>query len=164
MGLGANLGDREGNLARARRELERVPGLRVVAASPVYRTSPQERGDQPWFLNQVLEVEAAPELDPRTLLAALLDIEARLGRIRSGGAGEAGRFGPRTLDLDLLLYGDEQFAEPGLILPHPRMRRRAFVLQPLLDIAPDLRFPDGESLAQAVAKISFQVHNGRITQ
>lgn len=170
LGLGSNLGDPVANLAAARERLARVPGLTVEAASPLYRTEPQGVRDQPWFANQVLQVlyNGPGALD---LLAALLDIEKGMGRVRAekSGAGECGacdapRFGPRTLDLDLLLFGNETRNAEPLILPHPRMRERAFVLVPLADLAPDLVFPDGEPLPACLARLAYRLDGDRIYQ
>ena len=148
------------NLAAARERLGRTTGIAVEAASPVYRTEPQGVRDQPWFANQVLQVLYNGP-GPLELLAALMGIEKDLGRVR---AGQGERFGPRTLDLDLLLFGNEvRDAEP-LILPHPRMRERAFVLVPLADLAPDLAFPDGETLAACLARLDYRVEGERIYQ
>ena len=134
----------------ARERLAALPGVRLTAASPVYETEPWGDADQPRYRNQVVALELAPDWSARRLLAVLLDIEQALGRVRGPR-----RFGPRTLDLDLLLFGAQALAEPDLVVPHPRMRQRAFVLVPLADIAPDAVIPDGEggSVAQALAKI-----------
>lgn len=138
----------------ARERLAALPGARLTAASPVYETEPWGDADQPRYRNQVVALELAADWSARRLLAALLDIEQALGRVRGPR-----RFGPRTLDLDLLLFGGEAIAEPDLVVPHPRMRQRAFVLVPLADIAPDAVIPDGEggSVAQALAKIPFKI-------
>ncbi len=133
IGLGANLNDPAAQVEYALGELDRLPGTRLVARSALYASAPVGYVDQPDFVNAVAQVETA--LSPRALLAALLDIEHRHGRERSF------RNAPRTLDLDLLLYGDARFHEEGLTLPHPRMHERAFVLQPLLEIAPDAAIP-----------------------
>ena len=126
--MGSNLGDRLANLRAGLLELERRAGPAVC--SPAYETVPVGIVDQPPFLNAACRVET--QLGPRELLKALLAAEAALGRVR------AERGGPRTLDLDLLVYGDLVIDEPGLTVPHPRMRERAFVLVPLVDIAPGL--------------------------
>jgi len=131
-------------LAEALGRLGRVPGVQVVAVSSLYATAPVGREDQPEFLNAVAEVRTS--LSPRELLAACLGIEASLGRIRTE------RWGPRTIDLDLLLHGETQLAEDALTLPHPRMSERAFVLAPLAEIAPGLRL-GGTSVADRVAAI-----------
>ncbi|THB67416.1 MAG: 2-amino-4-hydroxy-6-hydroxymethyldihydropteridine diphosphokinase [Desulfovibrio sp.] len=155
------MGDRHGLLARAREAMAGLDGVELRKASPVYMTSPQDEEAQPWFANQVVELGVAPDKGPEDLLQDLLVIEAGLGRARKE---QGSRFGPRPIDLDLLLYADVAYDSPVLTVPHPRMRERAFVLQPLLDIAPELRFPDGEPLVQAIAKIRFRVHNGDILQ
>ncbi|MHB1353909.1 MAG: 2-amino-4-hydroxy-6-hydroxymethyldihydropteridine diphosphokinase [Thiobacillus sp.] len=127
IGLGANLNDPAAQVEYALAELDRLPATRLLARSSLYASSPVGYVDQPDFINAVAQVETA--LAPRALLAALLDIEQRHGRERSF------RNAPRTLDLDLLLYGGARFHEEGLTLPHPRMHERAFVLLPLLEIA-----------------------------
>ena len=133
IGVGANLGDPESQVRRAIAALGRLPRTRLLAASSLYRSAPVGVGPQPDFINAVAEVETA--LGARELLDALLAAEARFGRERpSAGA-------PRTLDLDLLLYGDRVIAEPGLAVPHPRMHERAFVLMPLAEIAPEVTIP-----------------------
>ena len=133
IGLGANLNDPAAQVEYALAELDRLPGTRLLARSSLYASAPVGYVDQPDFINAVAQVETA--LAPRALLAALLDIEHRHGRERSF------RNAPRTLDLDLLLYGDAHFHEDGLTLPHPRMHERGFVLLPLLEIAPDAVIP-----------------------
>ncbi|MFT3762003.1 MAG: 2-amino-4-hydroxy-6-hydroxymethyldihydropteridine diphosphokinase [Pseudoxanthomonas sp.] len=135
VGLGANLGDAAATLRSALRELDELPGTRRLRASRLYRTPAWGVEAQPDFVNAVAEVETA--LDARRLLDGLLGIERRHGRDRS----REERWGPRTLDLDLLLYGDARLDEPGLRVPHPLMHRRAFVLLPLLEIAPDAAIP-----------------------
>ena len=133
IGLGANLNDPAAQVEYALAELDRLPGTRLLGRSSLYASAPVGYVDQPDFINAVAQVET--ELAPRPLLAALLDIEHRHGRERSF------RNAPRTLDLDLLLYGAAHFHEDGLTLPHPRMHERGFVLQPLLEIAPDTVIP-----------------------
>ena len=133
IGLGANLGDPESQVRRAIAALASLPRTRLLAASSLYRSAPVGVGTQPDFINAVAEVETA--LGARELLDELLTAEARFGRERpSPGA-------PRTLDLDLLLYGDQVIAEPGLTVPHPRMHERAFVLMPLAEIAAEISIP-----------------------
>jgi 2-amino-4-hydroxy-6-hydroxymethyldihydropteridine diphosphokinase len=139
-----------------------LPGLRLAKRSGLYFTEPQDEPDQPWFVNQVVEVVCDETWTARKLLAELLRIEVGLGRVRD--LGGAGRFGPRPLDLDLLLFGQLILDEPELILPHPRMRLRAFVLVPLAEIAPGLVFPDGERIDEALAKIAFQANGNVIGQ
>jgi len=161
VGLGANLGDARAALDEALRRLGELPGLRVAAVSPCYVTEPQDRPDQPWFHNQAAALTLDASWTPEGLLGACQAIEAALGRPPQG---RRERFGPRPLDLDLLLFGDELRDSPELILPHPRMRRRAFVLVPLRDVAPALVFPDGEGLDAALAKIPFKIQGNSIFQ
>jgi 2-amino-4-hydroxy-6-hydroxymethyldihydropteridine diphosphokinase len=141
VGLGANLGDPEAQLRRAIAALGELPRTRLVAASSLYRSAPVGVGEQPDFVNAVAQIETT--LSARELLEELLTMEARFGRERpSPGAA-------RTLDLDLLLYGERVIAEPGLVVPHPRMHERAFVLMPLAEIAPDIVIP-GRGAARAL--------------
>lgn len=133
IGLGSNLGDREANLRRALKVMAGLPGIRVLRFSSVYRTEPVGKRGQPEFLNMVAEVETG--LEPRDLLRLLLDIEKQLGRVRQG------RWGPRTIDLDILYYGDRILTEPDLEIPHPRAHQRVFVLVPLAELAPGLADP-----------------------
>jgi len=142
VGLGANLGDRERTLRAAVDALAAEVGVAVVAVSALRVTEPVGVGEQPPFLNGVVELETT--LSPRGLLERLLTAEQCFGRVRTPG-----EHGPRTLDLDLLLYGDEQIDEPGLTVPHPRLHERRFVLEPLAELAPGLVVPgrgDVESL------------------
>jgi 2-amino-4-hydroxy-6-hydroxymethyldihydropteridine diphosphokinase len=132
LGLGSNLGDREGTLERAVAGLE-TRGFDIAARSSLYLTEPVGGPPQGQFLNAV--VGGGTRLQPRELLARCLEIEADMGRVR----GE--RNGPRTLDLDILLWGDLVLDAPGLVIPHPRMHERRFVLVPLAEIAPDVRHP-----------------------
>jgi 2-amino-4-hydroxy-6-hydroxymethyldihydropteridine diphosphokinase len=134
VGLGANLGDREGTLRRALELLGETPVVAVVAVSSFRETDPVGYLDQPPFINVAAALET--ELAPRELLEALLDVERELGRTRDGP-----RFGPRTIDLDLLLYGDAEIDEPGLAVPHPRLHEREFALEPLAELDPALRIP-----------------------
>jgi len=128
IGLGANLGEREATLRDAVERLAADPGVQVVAVSSFRETDPVGAiRDQPPFLNGAAAVETS--LTPRRLLELLLRIETEFGRRRQGPQG-----GPRTLDLDLLLYGDEEIDEPGLRVPHPRLHERAFVLEPLAEL------------------------------
>jgi 2-amino-4-hydroxy-6-hydroxymethyldihydropteridine diphosphokinase len=131
IGVGANLGDREATMRAALAALDATPGIRVVAVSTFRETEPVGYVDQPRFLNAAAAVET--QLDARGLLDALLAVEHGLGRTREGP-----RFGPRTIDLDLLLFGDVEVDEPGLTVPHPRLHERAFVLEPLAELDPDL--------------------------
>jgi 2-amino-4-hydroxy-6-hydroxymethyldihydropteridine diphosphokinase len=131
LSLGSNLGDREANLRAA---IDRLPpAIHVLRASPLYETAPLEFTAQPWFLNQVVEAETA--LFPRQLLSRTARIERELGRTRDVPKG------PRTLDIDILLYADAIVHTATLDIPHPRMSDRRFVLAPLADLAPELRHP-----------------------
>ena len=131
--LGSNLGDRTAHMALARGELDRLPRTRLVAFSSLHETEPVGPGEQGRYLNAAALLET--DLPPRDLLNHLLRIEQLAGRVR----GE--KWGPRTLDLDLLLYDDRIIDEPGLHVPHPRLHERAFVLGPLNEIGPQLRHP-----------------------
>ena len=132
LGLGSNLGDREENLRRAR-ELLNAAGIAILRESPLYETEPQDLAHQPWFLNQVVEAETA--LFPMQLLSRVLKIEKELGRRRVIAKG------PRTMDIDILLYHRFAIDSPTLVVPHPRMHERRFVLAPMTELAPDLRHP-----------------------
>jgi len=140
VGLGSNLGEREATLWKALEGLGATEGIEVVAVSSFRETDPVGVVDQPRFVNGAAALETS--LRPRELLERLLDVERSLGRDRAVEE----RWGPRTLDLDLLLYGGETIDEPGLEVPHPRLAERAFVLEPLLELDPDLRLPDGRPL------------------
>ncbi|HYQ09771.1 MAG TPA: 2-amino-4-hydroxy-6-hydroxymethyldihydropteridine diphosphokinase [Gaiellaceae bacterium] len=131
VGLGANLGDRERTLREAVDALGAEEGIEVAAVSTLRETDPVGVGEQPRFLNGVAALETS--LGARELLDRLLAVEQRFGRVRVPG-----ELRPRTLDLDLLLYGDETIDEPGLAVPHPRMHERRFVLEPLAELAPGL--------------------------
>ena len=135
VGIGSNLGEPERQIAAALEELAAEDGIELVAASTLRETEPVGYLDQPSFLNGAAQLETA--LPPRELLERLLEIESRLGRVR----GEGPRFGPRTIDLDLLLYGDQTIDEPGLTVPHPRLAERRFALEPLAELAPGLEIP-----------------------
>jgi 2-amino-4-hydroxy-6-hydroxymethyldihydropteridine diphosphokinase len=139
LGLGSNLGDRLGLLQAAVDALDREPGLRVAGSSRVWETVPVGGPPQPDYLNAVLRVET--DLSARELLAAGQRVEAALGRTR------AERWGARTIDVDLLLFDDEEIHEPDLVVPHPRIVERAFVVLPLLELEPGAALPDGRALA-----------------
>jgi 2-amino-4-hydroxy-6-hydroxymethyldihydropteridine diphosphokinase len=142
VGIGTNLGDRNENVRRA---LELLVELGPIRSSTVRETDPVGVTDQPKFLNAVAELET--DLPARELLERLLEIERRLGRDRSSEQ----RWGPRTIDLDLLLYGQETIDEPGLSVPHPRLAERRFVLEPLCELAPDLILPNGGAVRDLLA-------------
>ena len=132
VGVGANLGEREATIARAIELLGAEPGIEVTAVST-----------QPRYLNGVVELET--DLEPSALLAVLLSVERALGRVRTGR-----RFGPRTIDLDLLVHGALVLDEPGLTVPHPRLHERRFALEPLAELAPDLIVPGHTVTVQAL--------------
>ena len=145
VGLGSNLGDRSAHLLLGLSALSRLPDTHLLRLSPVYETEPVGP-PQPPYLNLVAELET--ELAPRALLLEMLRIERALGRERRE------RWGPRTLDLDLLLYGDLVLEEEGLTVPHPRLHERAFVLVPLLDLLPEGRHPLlGQSFRELLASL-----------
>jgi 2-amino-4-hydroxy-6-hydroxymethyldihydropteridine diphosphokinase len=148
IGLGANLGDPSATLRAAFGALANLPESRVVHCSSLYRTAPVGNTDQPEFINAVAALETT--LAPEALLDALFDIEARFGRIR------AEKNGPRTLDLDLLLYNNQQLDLPRLTLPHPRLHLRAFVLFPLAELVPDLPLPGRGSIAAWLPAVANQ--------
>jgi 2-amino-4-hydroxy-6-hydroxymethyldihydropteridine diphosphokinase len=153
LSLGSNLGDRQETLREALRLLE-AGQLHIRRVSSVYETEPQDRKDQPWFLNLVVEAETS--LFPRQLLARIHKLERQLGRERAVPRG------PRSIDIDILLFGDSVISTPALAAPHPRMAQRRFVLEPLAELAPDLRHPVlrrtirellGATLEQAVRRL-----------
>jgi 2-amino-4-hydroxy-6-hydroxymethyldihydropteridine diphosphokinase len=146
IGLGSNLGDREATIRRAVSLLGSEPGIRVASVSTLRESEPWGFDDQPPFLNGACSVET--ELCPPKLLQRLQAIETRLGRHRHGP-----RFGPRTIDLDLLLYGDETIDSPSLVVPHPRLVERAFALEPLVELDPTLCLPGGRRLSDVLAEL-----------
>lgn len=155
IGLGSNLEDPQGQLQRAFVELDGLPGTRIVAISSLYHSAPLGSPDQldlssqPNFVNAVAKI--VTEFAPQAMLQALLQIEHQHGRERTT------RNAPRTLDLDVLLYDELQLNEHGLTIPHPQMHRRAFVLQPLLEIAPDISIPGVGPARLALAGCRDQV-------
>jgi 2-amino-4-hydroxy-6-hydroxymethyldihydropteridine diphosphokinase len=146
--LGANLGDPVRTVTAAIAALRVLPDAEFLAASSLYRTAPVGLRHQPDFINAVVELVAVPPAP--TLLQSLFEIEGRFGRQRSV------RNAPRTLDLDLLLYGDEISDDPELTLPHPRLHERAFVLAPLAEIAPQLLIPGRGSVADLLLQCADQ--------
>ena len=140
LGLGSNLGDRLATLQEAVDLLGVEPGIELVRCSRVWETDPVGGPAQPDFLNVV--VQARFDVAPLDLLAACLRVEAALGRVRDV------RWGPRTVDIDVLLVEGDAIDEPELTVPHPRMHDRAFVLMPLLELDPELRLPDGRRLVE----------------
>ncbi len=147
LGLGANLGDRRASLRRAVAHIRALPGVNLLRASSVYETEPMGVTDQPAFLNMVVEVEIADCLRAGALLEAVKRIEAEVGRTRRE------RWGPREIDIDVLLVGEERVQEGDLEVPHPRMWERAFVMVPLAELAPDLAGPGGETAASIAARL-----------
>ncbi|BDU16103.1 2-amino-4-hydroxy-6-hydroxymethyldihydropteridine diphosphokinase [Lysobacter auxotrophicus] len=150
IGMGSNLGDSIATLKHALRALDALPDTRVARASRLYRTAAWGVTEQPDFINAVALLRTRRA--PRELLGDLLAIEREAGRRRLEDGSD--RWGPRTLDLDLLLYGEARIDEPGLHVPHPRLHERAFVLVPLAEIAPDARIPDVGTAAQALARMA----------
>jgi 2-amino-4-hydroxy-6-hydroxymethyldihydropteridine diphosphokinase len=144
VGVGANLGDRRATIERAVELLRGAPGVEVLAVSSLRETDPVGFEDQPRFLNGVVELETT--LAPRALIDLLLGVERALGRTRDGP-----RFGPRAIDLDLLVYGDERVDEPGLTVPHPRLHERRFALEPLAELAPELEVPGRGSVSRLLS-------------
>jgi 2-amino-4-hydroxy-6-hydroxymethyldihydropteridine diphosphokinase len=147
VGLGSNLGDREGTLRAAVGRLRSMAATRVVRVSSLRNTEPVGYVDQPRFLNGAVELET--ELPAHELLDVLLELERGFGRDRSASPPR----GPRTLDLDLLLYGGEEIAEPGLEVPHPRLHERRFVLEPLAELDPALEVPGKGPVQTLLARL-----------
>ena len=147
VGLGGNLGDVETTLVDALWAIDGLPQTSIRAQSALYRSKPWGRGDQPDFLNGAVELQT--RMTPRVLLEHLLAIEERFGRVRA----KEDRWGPRTLDLDLLVFGEEVIAEPGLRVPHPRLHERAFVLVPLAEIAPSLHIVGQGKVSDLLAQV-----------
>jgi 2-amino-4-hydroxy-6-hydroxymethyldihydropteridine diphosphokinase len=148
LALGTNLGDRAKNLLDAIARLE-TPALHVLRASSIYETEPRDVLDQPWFLNQVIQAETS--LFPRQLLSFIQKIEREMGRKRGQPKG------PRLIDIDLLLYGSAIITTPLLEVPHPRMSERRFVLEPLAELAPDLRHPESaRTVRELLSRVASQ--------
>jgi 2-amino-4-hydroxy-6-hydroxymethyldihydropteridine diphosphokinase len=156
LSLGSNMGDREARLQEAMERLE-AAGMRIPRRSSIYETEPQDLPDQPWFLNMVVEVET--ELFPRQLLAQTQKIEREMGRKRDVPKG------PRTIDIDILLCGDSTLATKELQIPHPRLAQRRFVLEPLAELASDLRLPGSNSTVRELLQSSIlQAIQGQIVR
>jgi 2-amino-4-hydroxy-6-hydroxymethyldihydropteridine diphosphokinase len=149
IGIGANLGEPEAAIRRALLLLDAAVGVDVAAVSALRETDPVGYLEQPRFLNGAARVETT--LGAQALLAVLLEVERELGRTREGP-----RFGPRTIDLDLLLYGDELIDEPGLTVPHPRLHERRFALEPLAELDPDLVVPGRGPLKALLAELDLE--------
>ena len=148
LSLGSNIGEREAQLAEAIQRLE-AAGVQVVRKSSVYETEPQDLPDQPWFLNLVLEVET--RLSPIQLLTTIQAIEESMGRKRDVPKG------PRTIDIDILLYGVAIVETKDLQIPHPRLAQRRFVLEPLAELAPDLNHPQsGRAMHELLRDVQEQ--------
>ncbi|HIE12681.1 MAG TPA: 2-amino-4-hydroxy-6-hydroxymethyldihydropteridine diphosphokinase [Desulfotomaculum sp.] len=145
IGLGSNLGDRRENLRRALQALASVAEISVRRVASLYRTAPIGITDQPEFLNTVVEISTT--LTPRVLLVRLLQIENELGRVREE------KWGPRVIDLDLLLYDDMEIVTEDLEIPHPRLEQRGFVVAPLAELAADMVLPSGVSAAVLADKL-----------
>lgn len=147
--LGSNVGDRAENLRRAREHVA-AADLRVLRESSIYETAPRDVEDQPWFLNQVIECET--DLFPRQLLVRLQKIEREMGRKRRIAKG------PREIDLDILFYGDAVVKAPELEIPHPRLAERRFVLEPLVELAPDKRYPGTRrTMSEMLSAVTSQI-------
>ena len=144
--MGGNLGDREGTIRQALELLSRHPEIDVVAVSALRETEPWGLADQPSFLNGAALVRTT--LPPGELLDVMLEVERRLGRTRTDA-----RYGPRTIDLDLLLYGDGTVDQPGVTVPHPHLHERAFALEPLLDLDPEIEIPGRGRVAELLATL-----------
>lgn len=156
VGLGSNLGDGRAHLHHAVTALG-VHGLLVQAVSDIYLTEPQGLRDQNWFSNMVVQIRVASEFKPEAVLQVLLEIEQEMGRVRTQ------TWGPRIIDLDLLLLGETTYCSPRLILPHPRLHQRAFVLVPLCQLDPDLVIK-GVRADRWLASLVYRVDNDRIWQ
>ncbi len=146
LSAGSNVGDRIGYLQQANILLKHTEGINVLDCSSLYETEPVGYKDQGWFVNAVLKIETC--LDPQTLLSECMRIEKQLGRQRE----QEIRWGPRTIDLDILFYGDKLVSEDFLDIPHPRMHERAYALVPMLELDPDFLHP-------VLKKSVFDIHN-----
>lgn len=160
--LGSNSEDADQQLPKALDALGHLPGVCVAAVSPVYRTEPQDLREQPWFLNQVARLSCDPQWTAPALLKELLAIEAALGRVRS--MDPALRFGPRRIDLDLLLFGNASSSDTACLVPHPRMLQRAFVLVPLRDIAPQVILANGKTPEETLLDVPYSLQADIIYQ
>jgi 2-amino-4-hydroxy-6-hydroxymethyldihydropteridine diphosphokinase len=157
LSLGSNIGDPVANVKQAIKALDNSPGLEVDAVSPIFRTQPQGMRDQDWFANCVVRLNVLASYSPEELLGVLAGIETQMGRVR------AKRWGPRVIDIDILLYGDMQWDSPTLEIPHPRMTERAFVLVPLMHLAPDIRIRDLYP-SQWLSRLPYRLEGDRILQ
>jgi 2-amino-4-hydroxy-6-hydroxymethyldihydropteridine diphosphokinase len=150
IGLGSNMGDKIANIKKAIEELGEIQGSKVLAVSSFYKTEPVGDIEQDWFVNAAAKIETG--LSPGEILTALLNIERGLGRVRDV------RWGPRTIDLDILLYNNLVLDEEGLAIPHPFMHERRFVLAPLAEIAPDEIHP---GLKKSIRELLEGVHDNK---
>ncbi|MBM7856027.1 2-amino-4-hydroxy-6-hydroxymethyldihydropteridine diphosphokinase [Desulfohalotomaculum tongense] len=145
IGIGSNMGDKSFYINKALDLLHSPPEIKVVKVAPLYRTAPVGYTEQDWFLNTVAQLETV--ISPQKLLHQLQQIENKLGRERKI------RWGPRTIDLDLLIYGDVTLTTPDLTLPHPRMTERAFVMVPLADISPTMAMIGGKTAEELAGEL-----------
>lgn len=146
IGLGSNIGHKRDNLEQAAAAISNIPDIDLIRSSSLYQTEPWGNTDQDTFINQVIEVET--DLSAQEMLRALQDIEIKMGRQRKE------KWGPRIIDLDILLYGNEVMDDLNLQIPHPHMRERLFVLVPLYEIGPELRFPDdGATIKEVLSSV-----------
>ncbi len=153
IGLGSNMGDKSGNILKSLDLLGQFKKIKVVKRSSLYETEPVGYEDQDWFVNAVAELET--ELSPRELLDALMKIEQDMGRKREI------KWGPRTIDLDILLYDQLCLNEPDLIIPHPRMHERSFVLVPLAEIAPNVKH---QSLDRTINELLKSLNSAKLVK
>jgi 2-amino-4-hydroxy-6-hydroxymethyldihydropteridine diphosphokinase len=145
LGLGSNLGEREEYLREAIRQLSENPQIEIAAVSSFYETAPVGYTDQPDFINVVVKVKTT--LSPQKLLEICLSTEKKIGRVRTI------RWGPRVIDIDILLYNDLKVDEKDLQIPHPRMLEREFVIRPLAEVAPDLILPNSKTARETLAEM-----------
>lgn len=141
LGMGTNMGDREAQLDAALAAIAKIPATTLLRESPIYESKPWGKTDQPDFLNMVVEIST--QLEPHTLHRHLETIERNMGREEGGE-----KWGPRPIDIDLLLFGTRTLKTASLVVPHPRMWDRHFVLRPLADLNPDLTAPDGTTISR----------------
>lgn len=153
IGLGSNIGDKLANLKKAIEGLGKIQGTKVLTVSSLYKTEPVGGVEQDWFVNAVAEVETS--LTPRELLNKLLYIEKDLGRVRDI------KWGPRVIDLDIILYDDLVMDEEGLSIPHPYLHKRGFVLVPLAEIAPKVIHP---RLRKSVSELMHGIHDNKLIE
>lgn len=154
LSLGTNIGNKYHNIVQALAYIEQIDGLKISRRSSIYKTTPWGKTDQDDFLNQVIEIKTT--LNPLDLLHELQSVEIKMGRLRNE------KWGPRIIDLDIVLYGDENIHLEELTVPHPYLFRRLFVLIPLQEIEPDLIFPDGSSIKEVLARVPHQDGENKI--